>query len=87
MLAAFVGLFGETALNMAFSNLMIEFSISAATVQWLTTAYLLVLGILVPVSALLIKWFATRKLFIISMFFFYYRDSCCGICHKTLKCY
>ena len=69
MLAAFVGLFGETALNMAFSNLMIEFSISAATVQWLTTAYLLVLGILVPVSALLIKWFATRKLFIISMFF------------------
>ncbi|EUJ39081.1 DHA2 family efflux MFS transporter permease subunit [Brochothrix campestris] len=69
MLAAFVGLFSETALNMAFTNLMVEFSISAATVQWLATGYLLVLGILVPVSALLIQWFSTRKLFIISMIF------------------
>ncbi|GGP14919.1 MDR family MFS transporter [Oceanobacillus neutriphilus] len=61
---AFVGLFSETALNMALSNIMDEFSISPATVQWLTTGYLLTLGVLVPISALLIKWFSTRKLVI-----------------------
>lgn len=67
MLGAFVGLFGETALNMAFTNLMEEFSISASTVQWLTTGYLLVLGILVPISALLLQWFTTRQLFTASL--------------------
>lgn len=62
MLGAFVGLFGETALNMALTNVMEQFSITAATAQWLTTGYLLTLAILVPVSALLVKWFTTRQL-------------------------
>lgn len=62
MLGAFIGLFGETALNMALSNIMEQYSITAATAQWLTTGYLLVLAILVPVSALLMRWFSTRQL-------------------------
>jgi MFS transporter, DHA2 family, lincomycin resistance protein len=64
MLGAFAGLFGETALNMALSNIMEQFSVPAATAQWLTTGYLLVLAILVPISALLMKWFTTRQLVI-----------------------
>jgi MFS transporter, DHA2 family, lincomycin resistance protein len=64
MLGAFAGLFGETALNMALSNIMEQFSVTAATAQWLTTGYLLTLAILVPISALLMKWFTTRKLVI-----------------------
>lgn len=62
MLGAFVGLFGETALNMALSSIMENFSILPATAQWLTTGYLLVLAILVPISALLMRWFTTRQL-------------------------
>jgi MFS transporter, DHA2 family, lincomycin resistance protein len=62
MLGAFIGLFGETALNMALTNIMEQYKIQAPTAQWLTTGYLLVLAILVPVSALLIKWFSTRQL-------------------------
>ena len=64
MLGAFAGLFGETALNMALSNIMEQFSVTAATAQWLTTGYLLTLAILVPISALLMKWFTTRQLVI-----------------------
>ena len=64
MLGAFAGLFGETALNMALSNIMEQFTVTAATAQWLTTGYLLVLAILVPISALLMKWFTTRQLVI-----------------------
>lgn len=66
MLAAFIGLFSETALNMALTNIMKDFSVNAAVAQWLTTGYLLTLGILVPVSALLIRWFTTRQLLITS---------------------
>jgi MFS transporter, DHA2 family, lincomycin resistance protein len=62
MLGTFIGLFGETALNMALSNIMEQYSISAPIAQWLTTGYLLVLAILVPISALLMKWFSTRQL-------------------------
>ena len=72
MLSAFIGLFGETALNMALSNVMDDFSVTAGTAQWLTTGYLLMLAILVPISALLIRWFSTKTLIfsgiIISLF-------------------
>lgn len=66
-IAGFVGLFFETALNMAFSDLMKEFAVGPATIQWLTTGYLLTIGILVPVSGLLIQWFTTRQLFVVSV--------------------
>lgn len=64
MLGAFIGLFGETALNMALTEIMAQFEIGATTAQWLTTGYLLTLAILVPVSALLMKWFTTKQLVI-----------------------
>jgi len=69
LIAGFVGLFSETALNMALNSLMKEFDIVSSTVQWLTTGYLLTLGILIPISALLIQWFSTRKLFMASVIF------------------
>lgn len=69
LIAGFIGLFSETALNMALNSLMSEFNVVSSTVQWLTTGYLLTMGVLIPVSALLIKWFSTRQLFIASLVF------------------
>lgn len=62
MAGTFIGLFSETALNMALTNIMEDFSIEAPTAQWLTTGYLLVLAILVPISAFLVRWFTTKQL-------------------------
>ncbi|WP_255301629.1 DHA2 family efflux MFS transporter permease subunit [Bacillus sp. AFS040349] len=67
VVAGFIGLFSETALNMALNNLIIGFGIKETTAQWLTTGYLLTLGILVPVSGLILQWFTTRQLFITSL--------------------
>ena len=64
MASTFIGLFGETALNMALTNIMEQYAITPGIAQWLTTGYLLVLAILVPISALLMKWFTTRQLVI-----------------------
>ncbi|MBW7456661.1 DHA2 family efflux MFS transporter permease subunit, partial [Paenibacillus sepulcri] len=69
LLSGFIGLFSETALNVALSDLMQVLNITPATVQWLTTGYLLTLGILVPVSGLLLQWFTTRQLFVASLLF------------------
>ncbi|MDQ6601069.1 MDR family MFS transporter [Bacillus salipaludis] len=67
LICGFVGMFSETALNIAISNLMVVFQISAATAQWLTTGFLLTLGILMPMTGLLLQWFTTRQLFIGSL--------------------
>ncbi|WP_455920305.1 MDR family MFS transporter [Priestia megaterium] len=67
LMCGFVGILSENALNIALNNLMEVFHISAATAQWLTTGFLLVLGILSPVSGLLLQRFTTRQLFISSL--------------------
>lgn len=67
MAAAFIGLFSETALNMALTNIMEDYQITTATAQWLTTGYLLVLAIFVPLSATLVRWFTTKQLVITAL--------------------
>ena len=67
LLCGFSGYLSETAINIAMTNLMEVFQVSAATVQWLTTGYMLTIGILTPISAMLLQMFSTRKLFTISL--------------------
>lgn len=69
LIAGFIGLFSETALNMALGDLIQQFQVGSSTIQWLTTGYLLTLGILVPVSGLLLQWFSTRQLFFAALIF------------------
>ncbi|ODJ53761.1 MFS transporter [Brochothrix thermosphacta] len=70
MLGAFVALLSNTLLNIALPSIMKDFNVSAATVQWLSTGYMLVNGILVPTTAFLIKKFSARQLFITAMALF-----------------
>jgi DHA2 family lincomycin resistance protein-like MFS transporter len=55
----------------AIPELMKSFGESATTIQWLTTAYLLVVGVLVPVTAVLQQWFTTRQMFLSAMSLFF----------------
>ncbi|MFB9769369.1 DHA2 family efflux MFS transporter permease subunit [Lactiplantibacillus modestisalitolerans] len=63
-LLSFCGVIVETAMNITFPVLMRQFQLNAATVQWMTTAYLLVVAIIVPISAFLKRRFRTKTLFI-----------------------
>jgi MFS family permease len=49
---------------------MVSFNIAASTAQWLTTGYMLVNGVLIPITAFLMQRFTTRELFQTSMFLF-----------------
>lgn len=64
---SFLGVVVETAMNVAFPSLQEEFGISVDRVQWVTTGYLLVLGLVVPASAFLKRRFRTRSLFVIAV--------------------
>ncbi len=70
MVGAFVATLNETLLGNALPVLMNEFQVRATTIQWLTAAYLLVVGALIPVTALIQQWLTTRQLFFISMITF-----------------
>lgn len=70
LIGAFCTFLNQTILATAFPALMNAFNISTSTVQWLTTGFLMVNGIMIPVSAYLTSRFNTKSLFIISMIIF-----------------
>lgn len=54
----------STMLTTAFPTLMNAFSISADTVQWLTTGFMLVMGIVMPITGFFLQRFDSRKLYL-----------------------
>jgi len=70
LFGGFLSLFNETILNVAFAKIMVELKVTATTVQWLATAYMLVVGMLVPITAFLIHRFTTKQLFLSAMILF-----------------
>lgn len=78
IIGAFVAILNETFLNIALVDLMKTFQVSATTVQWLATAYMLVVGILMPATALISGWFTTRQMFLSAMSFFLAGTVICG---------
>jgi MFS transporter, DHA2 family, lincomycin resistance protein len=65
--AGFVGLFSETALNIALGDLAQIFNVNPMTIGWLATGYFLTLGILIPVTGILMQKFTTRQMFLTSI--------------------
>ncbi|MGN7938391.1 DHA2 family efflux MFS transporter permease subunit [Virgibacillus sp. 6R] len=69
-IGAFVAILNETLLNIALPAIMEEFDVNATAVQWLSTGYMLINGILIPTSAFFIQRFSDKKLFITAMSLF-----------------
>src|SRR5690625_5238566 len=70
IIGAFFAILNETLLNIALTTLMEEFGITLTTVQWMATGFMLVMGIVIPISALLLQWFTTRQMFLGTMTIF-----------------
>lgn len=70
IIGAFFAILNETLLNIALTTLMKEFAITMTTVQWMATGFMLVMGVVIPASALLLQWFTTRQLFLGTMAIF-----------------
>ena len=62
IIGAFVGMLSETSLNIALPQLSQSLNIGNVTLQWIVTGYMLVIGIILPLSSLLTKWFTTRQI-------------------------
>ncbi len=60
--AAFLATFNETFLNVALTPIMTDFGVGSGTVQWVSTAYMLMAAIMVPVTGFLYRKVPTKVL-------------------------
>ncbi|GAA5417821.1 fatty acid resistance protein FarB [Paraliobacillus ryukyuensis] len=67
---AFVAILNQTLLATALPKIMADLQLEANTAQWLQSIFMLVNGIMIPVTAFLIEKFTTRKLFLTAMSLF-----------------
>ncbi|HEU4965455.1 MAG TPA: DHA2 family efflux MFS transporter permease subunit [Bacilli bacterium] len=70
LLGAFVAILNQTLINVAIPKMMSDLNVSANVIQWLVTGYMLVNGVMIPITAFLIERFGTRKLFLVAMSLF-----------------
>lgn len=65
--AAFVAILNETTMGVAIPHLITDLGITAVAAQWLTTAFMLTMAVVIPISGFLLKRFTTRQMFIAAM--------------------
>lgn len=70
LIGAFVSILNQTLMNVALPKMTEDLGVSYTTIQWLSTGFMLVNGVLIPISAFLMARFSTRKLFIAAMSLF-----------------
>ena len=72
-------MFSETVLTPALPSIMEETSVSTNVAQWLTTGFILVSAIMIPLTAFFINRFPTKRLFISAMSLFAFGCLLCAI--------
>lgn len=67
LLSAFVLILNETTMSVAIPRLMEAFRVEATTAQWLTTAFLLTMAVVIPLSGFILQRLTTRSVFFLSL--------------------
>jgi DHA2 family lincomycin resistance protein-like MFS transporter len=67
LVTAFIGMLNETALGVALPQVMKELQIPESTGQWLNTAFMLTVAIVIPTTGYLQVRFSRRRLFLFGM--------------------
>ncbi|MFC3418768.1 MDR family MFS transporter [Salinicoccus hispanicus] len=76
---AFAAILNQTLLSTAIPPIMEDLEISADVAQWLQSVFMLVNGIMIPITAFLIGKFSTRSLFFTAMGLFGAGTLVCGL--------
>ncbi|WP_163528321.1 DHA2 family efflux MFS transporter permease subunit [Halobacillus ihumii] len=76
---AFAAILNQTLLATALPHIMADLHLEANTAQWLTSIFMLVNGIMIPITAFLIGRFTTRALFLSAMGMFAIGTLICAI--------
>jgi len=70
LVATFVVILNETFMAVAIPRLMRDLNVTSGAVQWLTTAFLLTVSVVIPVTGFLLQRMNTRPTFVLAMSLF-----------------
>lgn len=70
LVSTFVVFLNETILGVALPQIMADLNIPASTGQWLTTAFMLTMAVIIPTTGFLLQRFSTRTMYISAMTLF-----------------
>jgi DHA2 family lincomycin resistance protein-like MFS transporter len=70
LVSAFVVILNETIMGVALPHLMNDLDITANAAQWLTTAFMLTMAVVIPITGFLLQRFNTRPVFLAAMTLF-----------------
>ncbi len=70
LVSTFVVFLNETIMSVAIPRLMISLDVPASAAQWLTTAFLLTMAVVIPVTGFLLQRINTRPMFLLAMTLF-----------------
>ncbi|HYP73025.1 MAG TPA: DHA2 family efflux MFS transporter permease subunit [Microbacterium sp.] len=65
--AAFVAILNETTMGVAIPHLIGDLGITAVQAQWLTTAFMLTMAVVIPTTGFLLRRYSTRAMFATAM--------------------
>lgn len=67
LVATFVVILNETIMNVALQRLMTDLQVSASTVQWLATGFMLTMAVVIPTTGFILQRMSTRGAFMLAM--------------------
>ncbi|MHA7223827.1 DHA2 family efflux MFS transporter permease subunit [Arthrobacter sp. RHLT1-20] len=67
LVATFVVILNETIMNVALQRLMVDLGVSAPTVQWLSTGFMLTMAVVIPTTGFILQRLSTRAVFMLAM--------------------
>ncbi len=70
LVSTFVVILNETALNVALTSIMADLAVDERDVQWLTTAFLLTMAVVIPITGWLLERIPTRSAFLLALILF-----------------
>lgn len=79
LVSAFVVILNETVMNVALPNLMHDLGIQPSSGQWLTTAFMLTMAVVIPTTGFLLQRFRTRTIFVTAMTLFTLGTLICAV--------
>jgi DHA2 family lincomycin resistance protein-like MFS transporter len=62
--AAFVAILNETTMGMAIPHLITDLDITPIAAQWVTSAFMLTMAVVIPITGFLLRRFTTRQMFL-----------------------
>jgi DHA2 family lincomycin resistance protein-like MFS transporter len=77
--STFVVFLNETIMSVAIPHLMTDLGVTASAAQWLTTAFLLTMAIVIPITGFLLQRMNTRPIYILAMSIFSVGTLICAV--------